>query len=438
MAWPTDISDTLADEAKEYRILKELGNQRTSSGTATYTSLTSHITYNEATNGQNGLMAQIAVAIADSLVSAAKLGHIGSLISTIIITSATTLTVSQFGNFIECGGTAPYTVTVPTPVSNSGYILEFWNNTSGTITLSTPAGQFKGIGFTAGSSYAIGTGCYIFIVSDGSNYFLSDSSLAATQATGDNSNKIATDAFVTTAILNVGGNTGWMPLLNTFVYASADSPTFTMTVSGIDLTGIISVGMRIKLTQSSTIKYFIVTAISFSTNTTITLYGGTDYTLANATISSVYYSVNKVPFGFPIDPTKWSVKVNIGTNYSQSSPVTGTTYNLGGISITIPIGAWHVSAQAAIRGTGNGTNSFLLAGALSTGASSISDAELEQHSYVALVSENVLNLKVDKDLTLASKTPMYLVELVTVGTVVTLTSENAPGSAVLRAVCAYI
>lgn len=87
---------------------------------------------------------------------------------------------------------------------------------------------------------------------------------------------------------------GWIPLTGTFTYSSADSPTFVITTS-VDLTGIVGLGMKIKLTQATT-KYFIVTAI---TNNSITMYGGTDYTLTNSAISNVYYSMLKAPFGFP-------------------------------------------------------------------------------------------------------------------------------------------
>lgn len=92
---------------------------------------------------------------------------------------------------------------------------------------------------------------------------------------------------------NVGG---WIAADGTWTYASADSPTFTLTVDD-NVTSIIGVGSKVRLTQTS-VKYFIVTAISYSSpSTTITLYGGTDYTLANATITSPYYSYLKSPVG---------------------------------------------------------------------------------------------------------------------------------------------
>ena len=110
----------------------------------------------------------------------------------------------------------------------------------------------------------------------------------------------ATTLATSESIKNFVGN-GWTPALETWTYASADDPTYTFTISG-DLTDKYSAGMRIKLTQT-TAKYFIITKVAYSSpNTTITVYGGTDYDLANATITNPYYSVVKAPQGFPLDP----------------------------------------------------------------------------------------------------------------------------------------
>lgn len=73
-----------------------------------------------------------------------------------------------------------------------------------------------------------------------------------------------------------------------------------------------SVGTRVSLVQSSTTKYFYVIA---KTGTTITLTGGSDYTLANAAITSPQYSNEATPPGFPL----WM-------NYTPSS-VTGFSTN---------------------------------------------------------------------------------------------------------------
>jgi hypothetical protein len=99
----------------------------------------------------------------------------GSSLLYVSVSAAITLTNAQFGSFIKLTGTT-YTVGVPTPVGNAGKIFEFYNAASGVVTLSTPAGSFVGFGISSGSTYAIASGQYVSLTSDGSNWFTVDSS----------------------------------------------------------------------------------------------------------------------------------------------------------------------------------------------------------------------------------------------------------------------
>lgn len=105
---------------------------------------------------------------------------------------------------------------------------------------------------------------------------------------------------------------GWMIGNETWTYASAT----TFTIAGVDRTARFPVGTKIKLTQT-TAKYFYVVAASFSTDTTITITGGTDYTLANAAITSPFYSYMATPQGFPAEfnytPTYTNFTIGNGT-----------------------------------------------------------------------------------------------------------------------------
>lgn len=87
---------------------------------------------------------------------------------------------------------------------------------------------------------------------------------------------------------------GWLSADETWTYASAT----TFTVSG-DVTGKYGIGDKIKLTQTS-VKYFYAVNVVYSApNTTITITGGSDHTLANAAITANYYSKIENPQGFP-------------------------------------------------------------------------------------------------------------------------------------------
>lgn len=96
---------------------------------------------------------------------------------------------------------------------------------------------------------------------------------------------------------------GWVPDTSetwTFASFSAGPPALgTFTVPG-DLRTKYSVGTRIKLVQTTT-KYFVVIADPTydGVNTTVSISGGTDYTLANAAISANSHSYVVNPQGYP-------------------------------------------------------------------------------------------------------------------------------------------
>ena len=86
------------------------------------------------------------------------------------ITGTATIGSPYSGAFTEFTGTAPYTVTLPTPVAFPGVTQTFYNATGGVVTLSTPAGNFVGTGSSGASTVPIYSGNVVSIVSDGSNY----------------------------------------------------------------------------------------------------------------------------------------------------------------------------------------------------------------------------------------------------------------------------
>jgi len=165
---------------------------------------------------------------------------------------------------------------------------------------------------------------------------------------------------------------GWIPSGETWTYASADAPTYAFTISG-DKTSKYSAGMRIKLTDS-TVKYFIITKVSYSSpNTTVTVYGGTDYTLSGGVISNPYYSMVKAPAGFPLNPAKWTVTVTDSTVRTQTSPTNNTYYNIGGsyCQLSLPIGAWYLGYVVfLVGGLASGAGFDTMHTALSTASNS--------------------------------------------------------------------
>lgn len=107
---------------------------------------------------------------------------------------------------------------------------------------------------------------------------------------------------------------GWVTAADTWTYASAT----TFTISGIDRTAVFTPGTRLKLTNS-TLKYFVVVSSAFATNTTVTVTGGADYSLANAAITSPFYSYAANPQGYP----GWFTYTPTATGFSATTTLVG-------------------------------------------------------------------------------------------------------------------
>ncbi len=234
-------------------------------------------------------------------------------------------------------------------------------------------------------------------------------------------------------------NDGWVDAsADTWTYASADSPTFTFTITG-DFTAVLTPGTRLKLTQT-TAKYFIVTAVSVSSGTTtVTIYGGTDYTLANAAISANYYSRVKGPAGFNLDPAKWTQTFSDTADRTQSSPTNGTWYNIGTSKLDIPIGAWLVSYFVRLdERSGTSVNGDTSA-TLSTANNSESDKLMTDSNVINPgVTVYVQGYTRQRTLTLAAKTTYYLNGTRGAGTAGSLDFRGDVATTVISAVCAYL
>lgn len=119
---------------------------------------------------------------------------------------------------------------------------------------------------------------------------------------------------------NVLYSSSWLPSTDTWVYASAN----TFTIAGVDRTAQLGIGTKLKFTQT-TDKYAVVSAVTFSTNTTVTIIINTSYTISNAAITSPFYSYADTPPGFPV----YFAFTPVSNGFS--SPPTG---QLGSYSVT--------------------------------------------------------------------------------------------------------
>jgi hypothetical protein len=148
------------------------------------------------------------------------------------------------------------------------------------------------------------------------------------------------DGLITPQKLTVDLQAAWQAPTSSFAYLAANQ----ITVSAADALNI-GVGTKLKFTQT-TLKYFYVIAIS---GTTVTITGGSDYTLANAAITTPFISNAFVAAGFPKTfawtPTVigWSSTTVAQYRFRlQAGRVTLYIYvtgvsNSGSTSITLPI-----------------------------------------------------------------------------------------------------
>lgn len=173
------------------------------------------------------------------------------------------------------------------------------------------------------------------------------------------------DLFFTIANMPTAFRQGWFETAETHTYASWDATNKTGVVTiPTDGTTKYQAGQRYKITQvTGGTKYFIVTKVAA---TALTIYGGTDYTLNNETISSPYYSIQKAPFGFPLSPAKWTVTLS---SAADRTPSVSTSYTSLTDSITAPIGIWWLKFKASLSLDVTSTASRSLSVTLSSDAS---------------------------------------------------------------------
>lgn len=110
------------------------------------------------------------------------------------------------------------------------------------------------------------------------------------KAPNDTTKFLRGDATWTVPASGVVGADGWSSVSDSWSYASANTVTVPSGAASL-----YQVGDRVKFTQT-TVKYFVITAVA---DTVLTFAVSTDYTVANAAISAIYYSHQENPIGYP-------------------------------------------------------------------------------------------------------------------------------------------
>ena len=134
-------------------------------------------------------------------------------------------------------------------------------------------------------------------------------------------------------------DSGWVYFPTQPTYVSTSQIKF----SGVDYTPYVKKGDKITFNNPDT-RYFYVTAASFSTDTTLTLTGGSDYAVSNSAITACQFSHHNTPRNFPAQ-FNWTPGF---TGFSVNPTVAYSKFSISG-------GAVHLFYKANGNGTSNAT-----------------------------------------------------------------------------------
>ena len=169
---------------------------------------------------------------------------------------------------------------------------------------------------------------------------------------------------------------------------------------------------------STTIDYGIVMKKAFSTNTTLTVQVPEGCTIpTSGGVSSIDYSTQAVPYGFPRDRSRW--RVNFLRRVVDSTASNATFAAMTGLSFGVPIGAWHVGYSAGLNVTAVIALYFNLNNVSQTGLSSTaSDLSMQSTLFgTSGAASNSTMCRISKDflLTTAQTFVMYSLGSTTTG-----------------------
>ena len=234
------------------------------------------------------------------------------------INGTATVASPYSGAFTNLTGTAPYTVTLPTPGLFPGSSQTFYNSTAGTITLSTPSGLFGGLGASGTGTLAMPTNTVTTVTSDGTNYIVlseDGSALVATSGsfTGDVGMNGAT-VSITSGVLTL-------------------NPSSSGTMNNVAIGGTTrAAGSFVALNANGQVNFTSNTASSSTTTGTLVVTGGMGVT---GTVYAGGFNGNlsgTVLTAAQPNITSATGLTSVGT--LSSLAVTGSTVLTGSLSIT--------------------------------------------------------------------------------------------------------
>lgn len=240
--------------------------------------------------------------------------------------------------------------------------------------------------------------------------------------------------------------TGWNPFEETLVYHNVDNPTGYVKIEGKDVSADYSPGMRIMFTNGGNLINGIITGIAYSNpNTIITFLHEINPTnsqalhlMVNSAITNPFYSTQKAPQGFPLNPNKWSVTLIDTTERSQDNPANGTYYNLGSLNFSIPIGVWNISYSGLARAQIDTSSTAGVQLGLSTSNNSVSNAGLIGECYANNTIDTGHLIYREALVSQTSKMTWYVISMTRNFSITKISIRNNIITYIATATCAYL
>ncbi len=190
-------------------------------------------------------------------------------------------------------------------------------------------------------------------------------------------------------------------------------------------------------------EYGIITKVNYAaSNTTVTLFTGTDHTIPNGTMTNPFSSNQAVPYGFPASRGKWTVSTFIRISATSSTPAGDTWYMPNaGYALSIPTGDFIIEYVATYRASATGAPWVVGRTTMSTvtNAETIPELTTYQSKDDATSGAITLNTEFNRNhpVSLTSATWFYLLGLSIAGGSIGASNGFQP-NVVLKAECAYI
>jgi hypothetical protein len=295
---------TYGDEIRKARELTEqftagATSLLTTSGNVSWTSGTSGITYDTSTSsdpqilnkGTSGLLTWLNQLFSTATPS----GYGASLITNTYLSNLIYgIQKSELTFAIDAGSSDAYAISLSVAPTSyvTGQQVHFVANTAntGSATLNVNGLGAKSLKDIFGNDLVTGailSGQLVSAEYNGTDFIVT--SVRGDVATLNDTQTLANKTL--TSPLIRGTLDGWISANETWTYASATTITVPSGAASK-----YKKGDKIKITQSSTTKYFYIITVA---DTLLTVTGGTDYTVANSAISNNYYSHAQNPMGFP-------------------------------------------------------------------------------------------------------------------------------------------